>query len=233
METEKTTFGLRVVTAENVLTTTKIKPWRKTTSSLLLDEYIKRDLTEAEKSDLRFAPKAEVVFLEQPNGKPYTGFRSLGKNWATVFALLPGNLLPIVIEWKHGVEEITIVPPSGVPNKSDWGNAENEIEAMANCARREFEEETGIKLGRVELLGSYEKGVAASSRQTTQRYFPFMGHDPDVSCIGKSKFDETEYIELVLTPLDEWLKMISQGLVFDQCAHSITHLALEQLDSWR
>lgn len=226
----KKKWGFPIVNADNVykiLEGLGVHPWPHVKPPMDLKDYVAGNLTEAEKADLRFAPKNEVVFLKQPNGKPYTGFRNVGKNWSTVFAVLPGDLVPIVGEFKHGAEEITLVPPSGVLSKAET-EISSLMERMKACGGREFEEESGLKLKNVIPLSS-EHGLAVSTRQSTQRYYPFLGEVAMPVAPGRSKLDENEHLKMVLIPLSEWLILVNSGRIYDDCAVSVTYLALGKL----
>lgn len=59
-----------------------------------------------------------------------------------VFTVLPGNFVPVVAEFKHGAEEVVIALPGGKINQDETPEV---------CAEREFLEETGIRLKKVEL----------------------------------------------------------------------------------
>ncbi len=230
MDIEKK-WGFPVVNAENVykvLADMGVRPWPHVKPPMDLRDYMESPLTDEQKGELRFAPKNEVVFLKQPNGKPYTGFRNVGKNWATVFTLLPDNLVPIVGEFKHGAEVISLVPPSGVPSKTEM-DISSVMERMAACGLREFEEEAGIKLVRARPLAS-EHGLPVSTRQSTQRCYPFLGEFALPIRQGPSKLDKTEHLKMVLIPLGEWMKLIMSGKVYEECAISTTFLALAELD---
>lgn len=220
----KLQFGIPVATSatiDSVLAEFGIKPWEKVKPSMDLAEYLAGELTEQERTEAtRFAPKNQVVFLEQPNGNPFTGYRSTGKDWAAVFTLLPGDLVPIVAEWKHGAETISLAPPSGVLSKTDNGS-------MEAAGRREFKEETGMELATIERLGS-PNGIGVSTRQSTQRFHAFLGTVVTPVNPGKSKLDATEHLKLILVPLYDWLKIIDTR-VEEDCAISITHLALRKL----
>lgn len=219
-------FGFPVVNAENifdVLADLGIKPWSKASPVISLDEYIASGLDDAQQAELRFAPKTEVVSLIDHRNRPFRGFRSVGKDWATVFTLLPGDLVPIVGEYKHGADEVTLVPPSGVPTKADLQSGD----PMAACAMREWEEETGLKLVRVEALT--DQPLMISGRQSTVRYNPYLGTTVTPLIKGKSKLDDTEQLKMVLVPLTEWLKLIANGRGIEDCAVSVTFLGLQAL----
>ena len=226
-------YGIPIVTAETideVLEELGIRPWKQVRPPQDLHEYAASDLSDAARNELeRFGPKGQAMFLKTPQGSPFTGFRSVGRNWATVFALIPNEdneqdpLVPIVGEWKHGAEVITLNPPAGVPSKEDRQFGE----PMARCGKREFEEETGIELKSITALS--ERGIAVSSRQTTQLFFPFLGVVKEPLETKPTKLDGTEDLKPLLISLSEWMKLIDAGLVSDASAYGVTFLALRRL----
>jgi hypothetical protein len=218
-------WNLPIVTAATVfpfLESVGIRPWTKLAEPVLLDEYRERELTDQQRSELRFAAKNEVVFLQQPMGGEFRGFRTIIKNWATTFCLLPGDFVPIVAEWKHGAEIISLAPPSGVPSKADNGS-------MSACAKREFEEETGMTLEKVIYLGPMS-GIPINCRSLTTTFCPFFGKVAEPLVVGPSKLDATEHLKLVLFPLNEWMKVVLHGMTGDDCSISTTFLALNYLE---
>lgn len=220
----ETQWGIPVVTAGSiyqVMAQAGIRPWQETEPVVSLDEYLKRDLSDDQRAELRFAPKTEVVTLQTPKGNAYRGFRTALKPWATTFCLLPGDLVPIVGEFKHGAFTISLAPPSGVLGKEDKGD-------MSLCAAREFTEETGIALRNVVGLSGPD-GIALNCRHINQRYFPFLGFAELRIDPGKSKLDENEFLKLVLMPLKDWLALIEVGEVHEECSIGTTYLALRNL----
>lgn len=225
--------GFPVVNAENIFEVVSklgINPWKKKEQTIPLSDYLKRDFSEDQRKDLRFAPQSEVMFLETSQGDSYTAFRSVGRDWTTVFSLLPGYLVPLVAEYKHGAEVISIVPPSGVPTKEELAQLNRyQINViMAQCAEREYEEETGIRLKTLVPLGP-DKGLPISSRQSTQRYFPFLGYPEEPIKVGSSKLDDNENLAVILMPISELLRYITREDVTEECLISMTFLALTQL----
>lgn len=231
---QETAYGFPVATAENlieVIESLGVKPWPRLKPSLPLDEYLKSGIgEEAVLEAQRFSPRNEVVFLEQPGGQPFTGFRSIGKDWGTVFAVLPGDIIIIVAEWKHGTESLTIVPPSGVPTKAEMA-IEDVSYRMAVCSKREYEEETGIELEKViPLTNTTLPGAGVSTRQSTQRFFPHLGIVKLPIVQGPRKLDTTEHLKGIAISIPEWLKFLDQGGLYEDCAGSITLLALRHLN---
>ncbi len=223
-----TKYGFPIVDADNIFNVIDklgIKKWPRLEQPVSLGEYLSRDLSAAERREAElFMPKAEAILFRKPNGGTFNGFRSVNKDWATVFTLLPDDLIPITIEFKHGSEIICVVPPSGVPNRKDF---ESDF-PMASCAKREFQEETGIELEEVIPVGS-PAGDSVSPRQSTQRYFPFLGIPKIPISQVKPRVDENEYLKVVLISLKEWMKLIEGKKIEDLCANSTTWATLYHL----
>jgi len=209
----ETKYGFPIVNAGNifqVLEQRGIKKWPHVQPPITLEDYIAGSLNQVQRDEIRrFAPKSEVVFLQDPDGNSFTGFRSVGKNWVSVFTVLEDDLLPIVAEFKHGSETISIGFPSGV------------------SGRKEIEYEVGIELKELIPLSGPE-GIPISGRQSNQRFFPFLGTLPD-SISPRPKLDRTEFLQIILIPLKEWIKLIEQGKVTEDSSISLTFLALRQL----
>lgn len=146
-------------------------------SSRPLSELKPETLTNAQRDQLRFAPQNEVLSLE---GNEDLWFRTRAKDWACTFTLLPGDLVVLIAEYKHGADTVTVVPPAGVPRKG---------ESMADCAKREYEEETGIALAKVVPLCG-PGGLALSGRKSTEHVFPFVGY-PRIKARWDEGFDHS------------------------------------------
>jgi len=217
--------GFPVVNADNIFKVLKkrgITIWPQVQPTMSLENYLKGQLTPQQLDEARrFAPKTEVIFLKNPDRNLFTGFRSLGKNWASVFAFIEDDLLPIVGEYKHGADCVSIGFPSGVSNKRE--------PEMATVGKREFLEEIGVKLEEVILLSGPE-GIPVSGRQSTQRFFPYLGILNQGSISPKPKLDPTEFLQVVLMPLREWLKLIERGKVTESSSITLTFLALRYLE---
>lgn len=213
---------VNAVNAFDVLAELGIRPWPVSLPAVSLEDYLKRDLDDTQRAELRFAPKTEVVTLTDHRGQPFRGFRSVSNNWATTFALIDGYVV-IAGEYEHGIDQVVLVPPSGAPNREDRAT-EN---PMQTCAEREFEEETGLKLATIEPLS--DQPLVVSGRQFTQCYSPFLGHLAHPVIKRPSKLDTTEQIQIVLCSLREWLKLIAIGQGIEDCGASATLLALNRL----
>lgn len=227
---DKMEYGFPVVNADNVFEVLRecgVKELEQFAPTVSLEEYLERSLTEEQKKELKFTPLTEVVFLRTPDGKSFTGFRNSrkrGKHGTTTFALLPGDLVPLVGEFKHGAESISLLPPGGVPNAED--SATND--PLAACAKREFEDETGILLERVELLSS-DFGLTIAPAHNTQRNYPFLGYIAEPVIVTAPKFDDTEFLQVVLMPVTEVIRLCDDKKARDSFLVNNTFLALRKL----
>jgi 8-oxo-dGTP pyrophosphatase MutT (NUDIX family) len=219
--------GFPVLDAETVfpyLEKNGIVKWRHIAEPVTLDEYRAGDLTAAERAELRFAPKINVLSLENPiDNSTFRGFQYRGLSWSTVFTMLPGDLVLVVGEYKHGADEITLIPPSGTPNREEREHPD----AMARCAMREYREETGLELARVVSLTN--NPLLLASRQMDYRYYPFMGAVKRPIVPAPVQLDQTELNMPVLIPLEEWLKLLERGKGIDDCSLVVTYLSLYRL----
>lgn len=217
----ETRYGFPLVNAENVLDVLKelgIKPWPRV-GQIPLEDYLIGPLNPRQRSELRFLPRIEAVTFLNPKGEPFTGFRASWPDGVMVFTLLPDDLVPVAAEFKHGVEAVSLILPGGKIVKG---------EDAFSCAKREFEEETGIALEGVLSLNPV--GTPVSPRQTTERVYFFLGNPRLPLIAGSPKLDQGEFLQVVVLPLHDWLEVISQGQEFvDPHSALVTFLALRKL----
>jgi ADP-ribose pyrophosphatase len=217
--------GFPVVTAQNayqVLADLGVQPWEPTKPPLPLEDYSQLELSEQQRHELkRFSPKADTLFLRNPKtGQDFTGFRTVGGDWAATFTLLPGDLLALVGEYKHGMGRVSLTLPAGRLEPS-------ELNDPSKSAKRELEEETGLVLDNVVSLS--QSGLYPMGRRATVRYYPYLGIIREPVVPRSQRLDETEDLRVVLMPLNEWLKLIDAGQVHDEYAVTTTFLALRKL----
>ncbi len=214
-------FGIPIVTAERIfldLEQLGISRWKKTEPPLPLAEFLKRTLTDFDRQNLRFAPKVEVASFRNPLDQSiFRGFRTLGSHGSVVFSLLPGDLIPICSEFRHGCETISLNLPGGTIGQ----------ETPEVCAKREFEEETGISLG--ELIPLTTHGVPLDARSSIRRNFSFIGVPQEPIQAQSPQLDSSEVLRVVLISLEDWLKLIERDQVSDGFSIITTFLALRKL----
>lgn len=178
-------------------------------------------LSDAQRGQLRFAPVNEVLMLE---GSDDLWFRTRARDWACTLVVLPGDFVPLIAEWKHGADIISITPPAGIPRRE---------ESMAVCAKREFEEETGILLDRVEPV-SGSRGYPLSGRKLTETCFPFVGY-PLLTADGslvlrERRLDATENLLTFLMPLAEYYQFLGEQYENECGSFAAAYAALRKLD---
>jgi|SRR3989344_5295913 len=225
----ETKYGFPVVNSENifsVLEKSGIKRWPKIRGPIPLNIYKHWNLNEQRKKEIRlFAPRVEVEIFRDPTGNSFTGFRSAWLYGAGthVFTVLPGNLIPIAAEFRHGADVVSLILPGGVFDGKDAN-----LEA---CAKREFEEETGILLKAVIPLETMDTtGIPVSARQTNQRCHGFLGILPEELIITEQRLEPKEFLKIVLIPLTDWINLIMEGKVKEGSAIISTFQALYRLN---
>lgn len=205
-ESLKTKYGLPVVSAESIFETLKqlgMANWEKAAESMPIDEYLKKNLSLEQIKEFKYLPQIEVAFFFDPGGKIFRGFRSsVEDHGVVIFTLLPDGLVPVTAEFRHGCEEIILDLPGGMVEKK---------ENVADCAKREFEEESGIILK--EIIRLSPVGTPLFARQFKLRNFSFVGIVDDPVRVQKQKLDNEEYLSIVLVPLNDWLRLIDMERV--------------------
>lgn len=214
-------FGLPVVNSENinaVLEQIGITKWEMVEEPQDLNSYLKyRSISEINRL-LRFIPVDEVASFKQPDGQIFRGVRRTITDGVVTFTILPGNLVAICAEFKHGIEEVSVNLPGG-------GNHHNE--KHSHVAKEEFEQETGIVLR--EVVGLSPLGISSDARIHKSRTFYFLGVVDDPPVVQVKKLDENEILEPLLIPLKEWLKLIEINKVIDGQSVICTYLALAKM----
>lgn len=214
-------YGLPLVSKKNIFETLDnlgLKPWRAIEQPLPLEKYRQKNLTKTQQKELEYAPKTEVATFLTPYGKPWRGFRTIGRHGTVVFCLLPNKLIPICAEFRHGCEVISLNLPGGIYT----------TENPKECAKREFEEETGICLNKLTALTA--RGVPVDARRSNIRNFSFIGTPTNPVLTKKQSLDRNEFLKCLLIPLDDWLQLIEDDLVQDGYSIVTTFLALRKLN---
>ena len=201
-----TKYGLPLADADDIFDIFQslgIVKWKMSESPMLVSDYLKKGLSLAEEVDLKYLLREEVATFIDPKGNFFKGFRFAGHYDGTVvFTLLPGNLVVVCAEFMHGCEDVVLELPGGMLETG---------EDPASRAKKEFEDETGVILKNVIPLGL--KGTTYFSRRLNSRCYAFLGVVPDPVIIGKQKLDDSEYLEVVLVHLKDWLKLIDKEKV--------------------
>ena len=125
-----------------------------------------------------------------------------------VVPLLDDNRVVMELQYRHAVGEYMLEIPAGTMEPG---------ELPRDCARRELEEETGwratrmIELGPVHILPSYSDEIihVYIARELTP---------------ARQRLDKDEIIEVVHYPLEQTLRMITDGRITD----ALTVLSLQK-----
>jgi len=212
-------YGLPVANADNVLKIVKssgVADWKKVANSAVVENCPEFNLF-CREVEVKRRYKIEISQFLSPNGEVFNFFRLAGGCGTRVFTLLDGGLVPICAEFQHGCGEVLFDLPGG---RLEIG------EDPAVCARREFEEESGIILEKIIPLGSV--GMPIAARHFDARNFSFIGIASNPVESQLQKLDPDEYLKVVLVNLDDWLKLIEREVV-QSYSVSTTLLALRRL----
>lgn len=128
------------------------------------------------------------------------------RDWVIVIPRHDDNFL-MVKQWRHGEKALSIEFPGGVIDRG---------EAPEAAARRELEEETGFKAGKLTKLGSVNPNPALFSNHL----HVFLAED--LISTGQQHLDEDEFINYFEMPINEVL----QGMGTEQFPHALMGTAL-------
>ena len=220
--TQKTIHGFSVINPKNFSALIKksgVGNFQKLSPPLPIETYLKKKLTPHERRELLFAPRVEAIPFKNPRGGRFTGFRCRYKNGVLIFALLPGNMLPVCAEFRHGCERVMLNLPAGLIEPND--------KSPKIRAGKEFEEEIGISLKKLIPLNS--GGVPMDARVLTRKNFFFLGIPKKPLVVQKQKTHAGEFVARFLIRLEDWLEFMKLGMV-DDCSITGTLFALEKLN---
>ena len=110
----------------------------------------------------------------------------------TVLGLDDDNLAICVRQYRHPTGQVMLELPAGHVDRN---------ETPAACAHREFEEETGLRIGDLQPLGSFVPVPALSGF----RMHMFIGRNLSR---GEAALDDSEILEVVRVPIRELREQI-------------------------
>ncbi len=121
-------------------------------------------------------------------------------SWVNVIALLPGDRLLLVRQWRYGIGAPTLEIPGGMVEIA-------EDETPQAAAGRELFEETGYRAGRLTYLGEVEPNPAF----ITNRCLTFVAQD--LEWIGEPTGDGEEELAVEIVALAEIPRLIVSGAI--------------------
>jgi ADP-ribose pyrophosphatase len=119
-------------------------------------------------------------------------------NWVNVIALLPGERVLLVRQWRYGTAAATLEIPGGMVEGG---------ESAEDAAGRELLEETGYRAGRVTYLGEVEPNPAF----ITNRCLTYVAED--LVRVGEPEGDGEEELVVESVALAEIPSLIGTGAI--------------------
>jgi ADP-ribose diphosphatase len=163
----------------------------------------------------RMALRGETYAL--PDGRIAGPYQVLDyPDWVNALAITRDRQAVLVRQYRPGPKNVTLELPGGAVEPAE--------QSLAVAMRRELEEETGYGGGTLTYLAS----LSPNSASHTNRVHSFLA--TGVERIGELRPDDTEFLEVVLMPLEELIETATSGGL-DQAMHVATlFLALAGLD---
>lgn len=118
---------------------------------------------------------------------------------AAILPILPNGRILLIRQYRYPVDETLLEIPAGTLEKG---------ESPEECARRELEEETGYRAGRLRLLASFYMAPGYSSEYLRL----YLAEELER---GERRPEVDEEIELTEMGLEEALKAVRDGLIRD------------------
>jgi 8-oxo-dGTP pyrophosphatase MutT (NUDIX family) len=153
---------------------------------------------------------------EMPDGKVIEPFYILEYlPWVNVVALTAEQQIVLVRQYRPGVRQTTLELPGGSSNPDD--------PSMLHAIRRELREETGYGGGEFIELGALLPNPA-SQNNTVHGFLA-----TNVERIAELQPDDSEFLEVVLLPLDEVIELARIGGLSHALHVATLFLALSHL----
>ncbi len=141
----------------------------------------------------------EKLIVQLPNGKLTTREVVRHPGAAMVVPITDDGYVIMVRQFRKPVEKVCLEMPAG---KLDEG------EEPAECARRELEEETGYRAGKIEHIISIDTSPGFSDEVI--HIYVATGLTG-----GESKPDNDEFLEIEKVKISDLIKLIYQGNIND------------------
>ena len=142
--------------------------------------------------------KKDVVELPNGHQAPREWIKHPGAS--AVIPLLPDGNIILVKQFRYPINQVTLEIPAG--------KLDSEGEDPLVCAERELSEETGYTAGKIWKLAKIATTVGFSNE------WIHIYAAKDLKS-GKQHPDEDEFINYLKVPLQEAIKMVDEGKIFD------------------
>ena len=141
-----------------------------------------------------------VEHVRLPSGYEISHYHVLDQNdFCLMVAITPSREVPLVRQYKHGARDVVLEFPAGLVE---------DAETPVAAARRELLEETGYA-GRMKCAGSLL--TSPSRNRNLAHVFVVM----DADRVSEPTPEETEQIEVIMTPLGRLPGLIAEGAMRD------------------
>lgn len=143
-----------------------------------------------------FEAKVENIIL--PNGKQAMREVIIHRGGASVVAIYKNNFV-LVRQYRHAAQSYVLEIPAGIVEHG---------ESPITCAERELKEETGFSTSNISHLITMYKSIGYN----TEKHSIFLAQDLTE---GKQNLDPDEDIDIHLIPINDVIKMIFSGEIYD------------------
>lgn len=150
---------------------------------------------------------------ESPKGESGKYIVMDAPDWVIVIPRLGENFL-MVKQWRHGNQSLSIEFPGGVINRG---------EKPEDAAKREMEEETGYKAGKITYLGSANPNPALMRNKVH-----FFAAE-DLVATGEQHLDEDEFVEYLHIPCED----VYANIGSEEYPHALMMSALLRYKLWK
>ncbi|MBO6219151.1 MAG: NUDIX hydrolase [Treponema sp.] len=134
-------------------------------------------------------------------------------DWVIVVPETDGKFITVK-QWRHGNRSLSIEFPGGVINSG---------EKPEDAAKREMEEETGYKVGKLTYLGAANPNPAIMSNKVH-----FFAAE-ELICTGIQHLDKDEFVEYAQVPVEEVYEKIGS----EEYPHALMMSALLKYKLWK
>jgi len=157
--------------------------------------------------------------FKQPDGTSvdYTQFGITSENIPSIVIPITTNKNVVAeVQYRHGAKEAVIEVPGGNPIAD---------ESPEEVVLRELEKETGYQPEQIIQLT--KDPIFFDPASFTVPYWAFLALGCKLT--GEKKLDETEFIETIEIPIEEWFQLVLSGAVRDSKTIALTFLAIPHI----